>query len=130
MTKEIHTMTVQMLLEQSRIFYFLRWNKSNIKEIKATLRYACQITISLKIINKLKFFGVPGNFPHWMGDLPTHKKEQTKTFSLISRWNSNFEGKSRVIEKMLVPALRFVYSHSYNSYVKIVSTSNRQTKLD
>ena len=30
---------------------------------------------------------------------------------------------------MPVPALRFAYSHSYNNYIKIVSTSTRQTKL-
>ena len=30
---------------------------------------------------------------------------------------------------MPVPALRFAYSHFYNNYVKIVSTSTRQTKL-
>ena len=64
-----------MLLEQSRTFYFLWRNKSNIQEIKTTLRFACQINISLEIINKLKFLGVPRNFSHWMGDLPTHKKE-------------------------------------------------------
>ena len=59
---------VQMLLEQSRTFYFLWWNKSNIKEIKTTLRFACQINISLKITNKTNFLGVPQNFSHWMGD--------------------------------------------------------------
>ena len=30
---------------------------------------------------------------------------------------------------MPVTALRFAYSHSYNNYVKTVSTSSRQTKL-
>ena len=47
-----------------------------IKEIKATFHFAWQINnISLKIINKLKFLGVPRNFPPGMGDLPTHKKD-------------------------------------------------------
>ena len=57
-----------MLFEQSRIFYFLWWDKSNIKEIKTTLCFACQNNISLKIINKLKFLGAPRNL---MGDLLT-----------------------------------------------------------
>ena len=56
-----------MLLKQSKTFYLWR-NKSNIKEIKTTFHFACQINISLKIINKLKFLGVPWNFPHWMGN--------------------------------------------------------------
>ena len=64
-----------MLFEQSRTFYFLWWKKSNIKEIKTTLRFACQINISLKIINKLKFLGAPQNFSHTMGELPSHKKD-------------------------------------------------------
>ena len=69
------TMTVQMLLKQFKTCYFLWWNKSTIKEITATFYFACQISISLKIINKLKFLGVPRNFPHWMGDLSTHIKD-------------------------------------------------------
>ena len=43
--------------------------------VKTTLRFACQINISLKIINKVKFLGVPRNFLHWMGDLLTRKKD-------------------------------------------------------
>ena len=74
-----------MLLKQSKTFYFLWGNESNIKDMKNNIRFACQINISLKIINKLNFFGVPRNFPHWMGDLPTHKKDSTKTFSCISK---------------------------------------------
>ena len=112
-----------MLLEQSRTCYFLWWNKSNIKEIKTTLRFAFQINISLKIINKLKFLGVPGNFPHWMGDLLAHKKN----------WFLNeilgVKNKSCIIEKMPVPALRFVHWHSHNNYAKIVPTSTCQAKL-
>ena len=119
-----------MLFKQSKTFYFLRWNKSNIKEIKTTSHFACQINnISLKIINKLKFLGVPPNFPRQMGGLPTHKEDRTKTFSRISRRISKFKNKSCVTEKMPVPALRFVYSHSYNDYVKIVSANTRQIKL-
>ena len=41
----------------------------------------------------------------------------------------SLKNKLCVIEKMLVPALRFTYSQSYNNYVKIVSASTRQTKL-
>ena len=54
---------------------FLMVKYSNIEEINTTLCFACQINISLKIINKLKFLGVPQNFPHWMGELLTHKED-------------------------------------------------------
>ena len=65
--------TIQNIL--LRTFYFLWWDKSNTKEIKTTLCFACQININLKIINKLKFLGVPWNFLHWMSDWLTHKKD-------------------------------------------------------
>ena len=119
-----------MLLKQSKTFYFLWWNKKNIKERKTTSHFSCEINnISLKIINKLRFLGVPPNFPRQMGDLPIHKEDQTKTFSRISRRISKLKNKSCVTEKMPDPALRFVYSHSYNDYVKIVSATTRQIKL-
>ena len=96
---------VLMLLEQSRTFYFLWWNKSNIEEIKTTPLFACQINISLKIINELKFFGVPRNFYHWMGDLLTQIK--LKLLVLLLDEILSLKNKSCVIEKMKVPALRF-----------------------
>ena len=54
---------------------FLTVKKCNIKEVKETLRFACQINISVKTINKLRLLGVPRNFPHLMDDLLTHKKD-------------------------------------------------------
>ena len=39
------------------------------------------------------------------------------------------KSKSWIIEKMSVTALHFAYWHSYNNYVKIVSTTTRQTKV-
>ena len=120
---------VQILLEQSRRFYFLWWNKSNIKEIKTTPRFACQINISLEIINKLKFLGVPQNFPTRWPTCSHTKKIKLKLLVLFPDEILSLKNKSRVIEKMPVPALRFAYRHSYNNYVKTVSSSTHQTKL-
>ena len=114
-----------MLLEQSRTFYFLWWNKSNIEEIKATLCFACQINISLKIINKLKFLGILRNPTRWE-TCPHTKKIKLK---LLVLFVDELENKSGVFEKMPVPALRFTYSHFHNNYVKIVSTGTLQTKI-
>ena len=41
----------------------------------------------------------------------------------------SLKNKSCIIEKTPVTALRFAFLHSYNNYVKIVSTSTRQTRL-
>ena len=57
-----------------------------------------------------------------------HKKK-IKLKLLILFLDGSLEKKSCVIEKMPVPALCFVYWHFYNNYVKIASTSTRQTKL-
>ena len=121
---------VQMLLEQSRAFYFLWWNKSNIKEIKTTLCFACQINISLKIINKLKFLGFPWNFLTRWANCSHTKKIKLKLWVLfLDEIDESLKNKSCVIEKMPAPALCFAYWHSYNNYVKTVSTSTCQTKL-
>ena len=116
-----------MLLKESKTFYFLWGNKSNIKEIKTTFHFTCQINISLKIINKLKFLGVPWNSPHWMCDL--RKGIKLKLLVVFLDEILSLKNKLCVIEKMLVPALHFAYSHSCNNYLKIVSASTRQTKL-
>ena len=116
-----------MLLEQLRTFYFLWWNKGNIREIKTTLLFACQIKISLKIINKPKFLGVPQNFPYWMGN--TKKRIKLKLLVSFPDENLSLKNKSCIIKKMPVTALCFAYWDSYNNYVKIVSTNTCQTKL-
>ena len=64
-----------------------------------------------------------------MGDLLTYKKDLTITLVLFLDKILYFKNKSCVIRKMPVTALRFIYWHSYNNYVKIVSTTTRQTKL-
>ena len=64
-----------------------------------------------------------------MGDLPIHKKIKLKLLVLFPDEILSLKNKSRVIEKMPVPALRFAYRHSYNNYVKTVSSSTHQTKL-
>ena len=121
---------VQMLLEQSRTFYFLWWNKSNIKEIKTTLRFACQINISLKIIIKIKSLGFRRNFPTRWANCSHTKKIKLKLWVLfLDEIDESLKNKPCVIEKMPAPALSFAYWHSYNNYVKTVSTSTRQTKL-
>ena len=126
-------MTVQMLLEQSRTFYFLWWNKSNIKEIKTTLRFACQINISLKIIIKIitKIFRFHTEFPPLAGRIAhTQKKIKLKLWVLfVDEIDESSKNKYCVIEKMPASALSFAYWYSYNNYVKTVSTSKRQTKL-
>ena len=97
-----------MLLKQSKTFYFLWWNKSNIKEIKTTSHFACQINnISLEITNKLKFLGVPWKFLRRMGDLPSHKKDWTKTFSYISRRISKSEKQVLRYWENACPSLTF-----------------------
>ena len=113
-----------MLLEQSITFHFLSWNKRKIKEIKTTLYFACQINISLKIINKLKFLGILRNPTRWE-TCPHTEKIKLK---LLVLFVDELENKSGVFEKMPVPALRFTYSHFHNNYVKIVSTGTLQTK--
>ena len=64
-----------------------------------------------------------------MGDLLTYKKDLTITLVLFLDKILYFKNKSCVIRKMPVTALLFIYWHSYNNYVKIVSTTTRQTKL-
>ena len=113
-----------MLLEQSITLHFLSWNKRKIKEIKTTLYFACQINISLKIINKLKFLGILRNPTRWE-TCPHTEKIKLK---LLVLFVDELENKSGVFEKMPVPALRFTYSHFHNNYVKIVSTGTLQTK--
>ena len=56
------------------------------------------------------------------------KKIKLKLLVLFLDEILSLKNKSCVIEKMHVPALRFAYLHSYNNYVKILSTSTRQTK--
>ena len=120
---------MQMLLEQSRTFYFLWWNKSNIRD-KNNTPFACQINISLKIINKLKFLGFPWTFPTRWANCSHTKKIKLKLWVLfLDEIDERLKNKSCVIEKMPAPALRFAYWHSFNNYVKTVSTSTRQTKL-
>ena len=121
---------VQMLLEQSRTFYFLWWNKSNIKEIKTTLRFACQINISLKIIIKKKSLGFPRNFPPRWANCSHTKKIKIKLWVLfLNEIDESLKNKSCVVEKIPALAISFAYWHSYNNYVKTVSTSTRQTEL-
>ena len=118
-----------MLLEQSRTFYFLWWNKSNIKEIKTTFRFACQINISLKN-NKLKFLGFPRNFLTRWANCSHTKKFRLKLWVLfLDEIDESLKNKSCVIDKIPAPDLRFAYWHSYKNYVKTVSRRTRQTKL-
>ena len=56
------------------------------------------------------------------------KKIKLKLLVLFLDEILSLKNKSCVIEKMHVPDLRFAYLHSYNNYVKIVSTRTRQTK--
>ena len=65
-----------------------------------------------------------------MGDLPIHKKIKLKLLVLFPDEILRLKNKSCVIEKIPVPALHFAYWHSCNNYVKIVSTSTCQTKLE
>ena len=62
-----------------------------------------------------------------MGDL---LKIKLKLLVLLLDELLSLKNKSCVIEKMPVTVLRFAYQHSCNNYVKVVSTSTRQTKLN
>ena len=58
------------------------------------------------------------------------KKTELKLLLLFLDEILSLKNKSCAIEKIPAPALRFAYyCHSYNNYVKIVSTSTYQTKL-
>ena len=70
-----------------------------------------------------------GIFPTGWATCPHIKKFKLKRLVVFLNEILSLKNKSCVIEKMPVPALCFAYSHSYNNYVKIVSTSTRQTKL-
>ena len=59
---------------------------------------------------------------------PHTKNIKLKLLVLFLEEILSLKNKSYVTEKMDVPALRFAYLHSYNNYVKIVSTSIRKTK--
>ena len=48
MIKEINTMTGSNVAEQSRTFYYLRWNKSSIKEIKQRSATLAKSTLAWK----------------------------------------------------------------------------------
>ena len=70
-----------------------------------------------------------GIFPAGWATWPHIKKIRLKLLAVLLDQFLSLKNKSRVIEKMPVPALRFVYSHSCNNYVKVVSVSTRQIKL-
>ena len=70
-----------------------------------------------------------GNFPTRWATCPHTKKIELKLLVIFLDEFLSLKSKSCVIEKMPVLALRFVYSHSYNDYVKIVSASTHQIKL-
>ena len=70
-----------------------------------------------------------GIFPTGWATCPHTKKINLKLLVLFLDEILSLKNKSCVIEKIPVPALCFVYSHSYNNYVKIVSTSTHQIKL-
>ena len=70
-----------------------------------------------------------GIFPVGWATWPHIKKIRLKLLAVLLDEFLSSKNKSCVIEKMPVPALRFVYLHSYNNYVKVVSASTRQIKL-
>ena len=70
-----------------------------------------------------------GIFPTGWATCPHTKKIKLKLLVLFLDEVLSLKNKSCVIEKIPVPALCFVYSHSYNNYVKITSTGERQIKL-
>ena len=70
-----------------------------------------------------------GIFPAGWASWPHIRKIKLKLLVLFLDEFLSLKNKSCVIEKMQVPALRFVYSHSFNDYVKVVSASTRQIKL-
>ena len=70
-----------------------------------------------------------GIFPTGWATCPHTKRIKLKLLVVFLDEILSLKDKSCVIEKMPVPALRFAYSHSYNNYLKTVSASTRQTKL-
>ena len=70
-----------------------------------------------------------GIFPAGWATWPHIKKIKLKLLVVFLGEFLSLKNNSCVIEKMPVPALRLVYSHSYNDYVKAVSASTRQIKL-
>ena len=72
---------------------------------------------------------VQGIFPTGCTTCPHTKKIKLKLVVLFLNEILSLKNKSCVIEKIPIPALHFAYLHFYNSYVKIVSTSTRLTKL-
>ena len=58
------------------------------------------------------------------------KKIRLKLLVLFLDEVLSLKNKSCIIEEMHVSASGFAYFHFYNNYVKIVSTSTRQTKLN
>ena len=68
-------------------------------------------------------------FPTGWATCSHTKKIKLKLLVLFLDEILSLKNKSYVIEKMPLTGLRFAYMHSYNNYVKIVSTSTRQTKL-
>ena len=70
-----------------------------------------------------------GIFPTGLASCLHTKKIKVKLLVVFLDEILNLKNKSCIIEKMSVPPLRFAYWHSYNNYVKIVSTGCCQTKL-
>ena len=72
-----------------------------------------------------------GIFPTGWATCPHTKKIKLKLLVVFLNEILSLKNKSCVIEKMPGPTLlfRLFASHSYNSYVKIVFASTRQTKL-
>ena len=68
-------------------------------------------------------------FPTGWVNCPLIKNIKLKLLVVFLDEILSLKYKSCIIEKKFGPNLDFAYSHSYNNYVKIVSTSTRQTKL-
>ena len=72
------------------------------------------------MIKKLKYLGVPRNFPHWMGNCSHTKKIKLELLVLFQDEILSLKNKSCVVEKMPytnVTALRFAYWHSYSNVI-------------
>ena len=95
--------------------------------MKTTLRFACQVNISLKIINKVKFLGLLQGFPKWWVTCPHTKRIKLKLSVLFPDEILSLKSKSCIIQ---IPTIIVINNKIIkNKIIKIVSASTCQTKL-
>ena len=111
--QKINTMTGSNVTKttENNLFPMVKWkhHQRDKKSIPYPLLELKINSVSLKRVDKLKFLGVPRNFPCWVGDLPSWKNK-LNFLSVFLRKNLSWQNKSCVIEKIPATAFIFVYS--------------------